>query len=636
MAKSGATQRRLPQPPRLARRIVLSVALGLALILVLFGLVAMWTVEQATESEYAARLEVTRALAAETDVNVQAAQNALRRTAPSLAAWKGGAVGGVEQAALRAMLAPNGAFSSVELLDRGGTVRWSGTATPVAALPAWGRLPVAATALIQGQAAAGACPDDEDPGSTALCLATPVRGAAANGAMIAELDPRDGSLPLVPATSSEPEAEVQIVDAGGRVIAAEPPEDASMAAEHVTLLAPLLARHTAGVRLHQPGTGDAFPAHLIAYAPLLRVPGWGVVVELPQDTVLAAPRQLARRLILFGAGSVLLAAAVAWGDVLRVVRPLRVLTAAAERFSLGLLDTPVSLRRSDELGTLAAAFETMRLRLRASLDEIERGRRDLERRVAERTAQVEEQNRHLAALNAEAARLNAALRRQTDERAALLGQVLGAQEGERERIARDLHDGVGQSLTAVLLSLEVLDEQLPDGGDVRARLAASRDMAAATLAELRALIAGLRPALLDDLGLVPALRASAAQRLEEQGVRVEFCADLPGRLPPPVENTLFRIVQEALANVAKHAHARAVRVDLRLVDERVLATISDDGDGFDAERARADLARGEHVGLLGMRERAALLGGSLAIESAPGRGAVVRVDVPLAAVGEDG
>jgi signal transduction histidine kinase len=167
---------------------------------------------------------------------------------------------------------------------------------------------------------------------------------------------------------------------------------------------------------------------------------------------------------------------------------------------------------------------------------------------------------------------------------------------------------------------------------VRQRLERSRTLAASTLSELRALIAGLRPALLDDLGLAPALRAYAAQRLEEQGTVVDVGVSLPHRLPPTVEIALFRIVQEALNNVAKHAQARHVAVQLTETDGGVMATIVDDGLGFDTDRVRADARHGEHVGLLGMRERAELLGGQLTISASAGKGTTVRVTVPLTAL----
>lgn len=636
LAQEGNSTRRatdiFPWQLRLAQRIVLGVAAGLALILALFGVVAVWTVQQATATEYAARLQITRTLAAETDDSVLAAQQSLERAAARLTGWSGHALTPLQHTSVQQTLVPDGDFSTVELLGSDGTLRWSGSTLVGVPPPAWAALPSVRAARAQGGAQAGACPDDATPSQPALCLASPLGGPPPTAVLVAELDAREGSLPLVPPAGGQPDTAVQVLDAAGRVIAGSDRTDAREIAEHVILLRALLRHRQAGVLLHQPGPGDAFPPHLVAYAPLQRVPGWGIALEEPQDAVLATPRRLAERLALFGGAALLLAAAVAWLDVHQVVRPLLTLTQAADRFAAGRLDLPITLNRRDELGRLARAFETMRQRLRASLAEVERGRRELERRVAERTAQVEEQNRTLARLNAEAASLNAALHQRTAERAALLSQVLSAQEGERERIARDLHDSTGQSLAAVLLSLELLDEQLPvEPSAVRRSLRRSREMATATLTELRALIAGLRPALLDDLGLVPALRAFASQRLEEQGVEVRFDIALPQRLPPTVEIALFRIVQEALTNVAKHAQARHVTVQLGLHDDVVQTIITDDGVGFDTARMRSDAVRGMHVGLLGMRERAELLGGHWQVTSAAGAGTAVRIVVPLAA-----
>jgi signal transduction histidine kinase len=613
---------------RLAHRIVASVVLGLALILVLFGLVAVWTVQQATTAEYAARLQLTRTLAAETDVTVQAAAETLARAATRLAGTTSLAAA---QTALGPLLGPDGPFSTVEMLDSTGQEQWFGAVRAGSVAPRWASAPIAKTARTRAAADAGDCPDDEQPSQPALCLVAPLGTTAPASLLIAELDARDGTLPLVPPSGLPSRADVQVLDGAGLVIAASDPAGEGAASEHATLLRSLLGDGQSGVLLHRPGPGERFPPHLVAYAPLQLLPGWGLAVEIPQDQVLAAPRQLAERLVAFGVGALLLAAVVAWVDVHRVVRPLGVLTQAAERFASGALDMPVPLKRQDELGILATSFETMRKRLQASLAEIERGRQELEQRVAERTAQVAEQHQRLAALHAEATRLNAALAQQTTERAVLLNRVLSAQEGERERVARDLHDSTGQSLAAVLLSLELLDEQLPIGSSAaRQSLRRSRDLATSALTELRALIADLRPALLDDLGLVPALRAFANQRLEEQGVDVSFAVTLPQRLPPEVEIALFRIVQEALTNVAKHAHAHHVTVELGQHDGRLEAIISDDGRGFDADQARADAVQGAHVGLLGMRERAELLGGEVRISAQPGHGCTVRVRVPLA------
>ncbi len=622
---------------RLSQRIVLSVALSLAIVLALFGLLAYWTVQQATSSEYAARLRLTQVLAAQTDASIQTTQNTLFRAALRVSEAPDNSASDAFDATLRPLLGPDGPFSSVVVLGDTSQVLWSASSEPGVnahrSLVAWNALPLIEAARSAAFPAAGECPDDAFPQHPALCIAAVLTKAGAAQMLVAEVDANGEALPLLPSTGSQTDADVQVLDSKGIVIASTSPGDVGSPTEHFAVLQGVLGSTRSAVVVHRPGPDESFPDHLVSYVPLGRVPGWSVVAEVRQDQVLATPQVLAERLLALGVAAVLLAALVAWTDVRRVVRPLQQLTAVAERFAAGNLESPVTMQRHDELGLLASAFETMRRRLQASLAETEQGRRELEQRVEQRTAQVAEQNRRLEVLNAEASRLNAILEQRTVERAALLSRVLSAQEGERERIARDLHDSTGQSLAAVLLSLELLEDELPEAlTSVRQRLERSRTLAASTLSELRALIAGLRPALLDDLGLAPALRAYAAQRLEEQGTVVDVSVSLPHRLPPTVEIALFRIVQEALNNVAKHAQARHVAVQLTETDGGVMATIVDDGLGFDTDRVRADARHGEHVGLLGMRERAELLGGQLTISASAGKGTTVRVTVPLTAL----
>jgi signal transduction histidine kinase len=205
-----------------------------------------------------------------------------------------------------------------------------------------------------------------------------------------------------------------------------------------------------------------------------------------------------------------------------------------------------------------------------------------------------------------------------------LRRVVEAQELERRRLARELHDETGQALTSILLGLKALEEKLPDTGS-RAAAAELRELVVATLQDVRRLAVELRPSALDDFGLVAALERLTASIGEQTGIRIDFQpAITAGRLPAEVETALYRIVQESLTNVVKHAKARNVSVLLARTDGAVKAVIEDDGGGFDpAERT------GEGFGLLGMSERLALLGGRLEIESSEEAGTTIAAEVPL-------
>ncbi|HEX9988199.1 MAG TPA: chemotaxis protein CheB [Chloroflexia bacterium] len=218
----------------------------------------------------------------------------------------------------------------------------------------------------------------------------------------------------------------------------------------------------------------------------------------------------------------------------------------------------------------------------------------------------------------------------------LLQGVIQAQENERRRVARELHDDIGQALTALVLVLGVIQDALPAQAErERLILEDATGLAENVMSGLRRVITDLRPPVLDDLGLVPALRRLGRDLHERAGVTVVTETDeTNGRLPPEVEITLFRVAQEALANIGKHAQARQARIILRLDPKQVTLQITDDGRGLppaispDREAAHRDQG---HFGLLGMQERVALLNGVLRVESAPRQGTTVWVELPLGA-----
>jgi signal transduction histidine kinase len=204
-----------------------------------------------------------------------------------------------------------------------------------------------------------------------------------------------------------------------------------------------------------------------------------------------------------------------------------------------------------------------------------------------------------------------------------LRRVVSAQELERKRLARELHDETGQALTSILLGLQSV-ENLPPEADPKEAIADLRELVVATLQDVRRLAVELRPKALDDFGLVPALERLVENFREQSGIQVDLIAQLGSeRLAEDVETVLYRITQEALTNVVKHAQARRVSIVLSKREESVAVVIEDDGKGF--ERARD----GEGLGLLGMSERLALIDGRLTIESGEASGTTIAAEVPL-------
>lgn len=229
---------------------------------------------------------------------------------------------------------------------------------------------------------------------------------------------------------------------------------------------------------------------------------------------------------------------------------------------------------------------------------------------------LEEMNRTLA----EAREAQEQLRR-------LSSLSLSAQEEERKRIARDLHDDTAQSLTSLLVRLRLL-ERMGDPGKAREGLLELRELAAETLEGVRRLALDLRPSALDDLGLAAALRWYVSEFTQRWGIEVELeIVGLDGRLPAEVELVLYRVAQEALTNVAKHAQASRVKVTLEQRGRRVRLVLADDGCGFDVEAALRSKERG--LGLFGMEERLSLVGGKVSIQSQPGHGTRVEAEVTL-------
>ncbi|MEO8504679.1 MAG: ATP-binding protein [Acidobacteriota bacterium] len=205
-------------------------------------------------------------------------------------------------------------------------------------------------------------------------------------------------------------------------------------------------------------------------------------------------------------------------------------------------------------------------------------------------------------------------------------RLVEAQERERRHIARELHDEAGQALAGLRIGLRLLEREIDAGGTVTERVTELVQRTDAVIDGLHRLAADLRPASLDHLGLDAALRQYSRQVAAKFGFEVRFKARgfTAERLPSTVETALYRVVQEAMTNVARHAHATQVDVLVERDGDRVKVMIEDDGCGF---RPEAVPSAGDHVGLLGLRERAEALGGSLTIESAPGAGTTIVVEV---------
>ena len=210
-----------------------------------------------------------------------------------------------------------------------------------------------------------------------------------------------------------------------------------------------------------------------------------------------------------------------------------------------------------------------------------------------------------------------------------VSQVLKAQESERLRIARELHDDTAQALTGISRRLDMLaseDADMPQ--EIAQRLDELREQTDAVLNGVRRFSQDLRPPVLDDLGLLPALKWLVIALEEQDGIAANIrMTGEPRRLPRDTELALFRVAQEALNNVRKHSHASAVELMVDFRDGNIKMVVADNGSGFDLHKSESDLTAGK-LGLIGMQERARLLSGTLDIQSKPGEGTSVVVTVP--------
>ena len=335
----------------------------------------------------------------------------------------------------------------------------------------------------------------------------------------------------------------------------------------------------------------------------------GVLGELPNthpgNFVVA---ELQREAVLVYGGAAALGIAASLALTALMLRPLHELVTAMRRVESGDLTARSHVWASDEIGAMQRQFNTMV----ASLAETQAA---LSAQRAAAEALLEENRHLLAEVSANSGRLQQLLRHATS-----------AQEAERKRLARELHDETGQALTSILLRLKVLQDEA-DVDVIHDRLNGLRYLTSQTLEEVRRIAMDLRPTALDDLGLVPAIRAGVTQYAERGGIDITLTAPPGlGRLAPEVEIVLYRAVQEGLTNVMRHAQARHAWVALERRAECVHLSIIDDGIGLDPAR------RGNGLGLEGMRERVLMAGGTLRVDAPESGGTRVVIEIP---VGDD-
>jgi signal transduction histidine kinase len=348
---------------------------------------------------------------------------------------------------------------------------------------------------------------------------------------------------------------------------------------------------------------------VLAFVPLETSP-WGITIQEPEDVVFFPAARLKQTFAFLTVIFVGTAFLLTIGINRSIVNPLKELIRGAERIARGDLSRPVSPQGSDEIGVLSRSFETMREKLVLSMEKINRHTHELEARVEERTRQINDSQRRAELL---------------------LKKAISTQEDERKRIARELHDETLQDLSAALMKVDMCKLR-PDQITPR-KVDDVHGIILNALEGVTGIIQNLRPTMLDDLGLAAAIKSVLDRHLGENGINYFINTDgvSEKRFRPEVEIALFRIIQEAVVNIARHAGAETVFVLFKIEQNTVNVDIEDDGEGFDLNELYLPSSSKDRrgLGLLGMKERVLLIGGRIEICSMPGLGTRIGIRLPL-------
>jgi signal transduction histidine kinase len=336
--------------------------------------------------------------------------------------------------------------------------------------------------------------------------------------------------------------------------------------------------------------------HVIAAVKPIRNTPWVMMIEVPRHTILQPAKRFLNNVILIGSILTCIGIFIAWSMSRNITRPLNKLTAASSTIASGDYSIKVEVDRRDEVGKLARAFNAMTV-------ELNKAKGELEKKVIE-GEHMNEQLRNLSA------------------------HLQNIREEERMHIAREMHDELGQFLTGLKMDIAWLNKRSPgtENAATREKLAEMTALVDDAVVFVRKLAAELRPSILDDLGLIPALEWHSQEFQRRFNIEVEFRTQIKEFQPPELIATgLFRMYQESLTNVGRHAEAKKVVAVFQVTDGVILLSVRDDGKGFDMNGT----GKRKTLGLLGMRERAVMIGGQLEIRSEPGKGTLVFISVPL-------
>ncbi|PKL52574.1 MAG: hypothetical protein CVV37_00550 [Nitrospira bacterium HGW-Nitrospira-1] len=586
----------------LRKRITLAVTLGMAIILLSFGFVSHYIVEKNIEDSLDKKLVLARLIRNNIDSIIKDNVNRLYDISLSGSVNLNDDNLNPEREALSTAYRYSIFTDGVFLLDKSGNVILNyPEKLKDANINLMGIEPISQT-IIGGRPVVSNVYTTEIEKRKVIFVLAPLKDKNGSPVGIAggEIDPTNPRLAqMFRLINIGQNAVIDIIDSNGVIIASSKPARALTFCEHLDYFIPLVRADKEGVTacdIHK-------KIHVTSH---LEMAPWGVVIQEPEGDVFASAAKLKKLFFTLGLIFVGVAFILTITISRGIIDPITELIKATERIANGELTRKIPVRGSNEIRALGQSFEVMRVKLADSLESIKNHNVELERQVIERTKEIKHSRQKVQNL---------------------LGKVITAQEEERKRVARGLHDQTMQSLSAVLIKIEMC--KLLDEPPSREKIEEVRIVIYNTIGDLRTIIQNLRPSILDDLGLEAAIRWLMEKHLKGLTYFFNIIGDQGRRFDPYLETTLFRIIQEAIVNIARHAEAENVFVIMKIDENVINLDIEDDGKGFDVRSALKRTEDGRGLGILGMQERAHLLDSKAFIYSEPGCGARISLRIPL-------
>jgi len=440
------------------------------------------------------------------------------------------------------------------------------------------------------------------------------------GVVGGEIDPSAQNFnEIIRSVPTEKNAYMELVDSMGFVIASSDAKRVfkDQSEGHSQFLEKLISDkqpvitkcHRCHVKDKGPATISERSVDIMAFAPLEAAP-WSVSIVQPEKDILLPIAKMKKSFLAVSAIFIAIALLLAVGMSQSIVKPVHELIDATVKIAEGDMSRPIAVGGRDEIGKLSSSFEIMRVKLADSQDDLQRYNMALEHLVAERTHQINDSRLKIKDL---------------------LKKVITSQEDERKRIARELHDNIMQDLAATLIKIDIC-KKFPENLTV-AKIDEIKMIIEKNIDDVYRIIKNLRPSILDDLGFEAAVRWLLDHHLESKGIHCyvniyNTISDLT--FEPQVEIELFRIIQESVINISKHARAENVFVLLEIRNGQLTIELEDDGCGFDITSAFDTTESSRGLGLQGIKERASFLNWQCIICSSPGAGTRVSIKVPVA------